>query len=173
MKKREQSIDLNKESVKLVIEGRYKEALEFLNKAIKLTPHIPQHWNNKGIVLEKLGRNKEALKCFKTAEKINRKTVFHWQDLGREYLHNGEENLAIDAFDNALKVDKYYTGKRDYDYNNKIMNLLFYKAMALGELKRFEEAINCMDDALKINPGNKIILSTKESILKDLKKTKK
>jgi len=51
--------------------GRYKEAIECFDRALKINPMTKRAWNNKGLVLEKMGRYDEALLCYENALKID------------------------------------------------------------------------------------------------------
>lgn len=42
--------------------GRYEEAVQAFDQALKLRPDYPDAWYNMGIALGKLGRRKEAIK---------------------------------------------------------------------------------------------------------------
>jgi tetratricopeptide (TPR) repeat protein len=47
--------------------GRYEEAIEAYNEAIKIDPQFAFAWNNKGLALSSLGRYEEAEQCFQRA----------------------------------------------------------------------------------------------------------
>ena len=51
--------------------GRFKEALEWLDKALKAQPGRALIWMNKGMVLEAMGRMDEARDCFRMAQRIS------------------------------------------------------------------------------------------------------
>ena len=47
--------------------GRYEEAIECYDRAIKLDPEDDSTWNNKGIALDSLGHHSEAIECYDKA----------------------------------------------------------------------------------------------------------
>ncbi len=53
--------------------GRYEEALQAIDKALKLKPDDFDAWYNKCVALRKLGRYKEAQIAFKKASELNMK----------------------------------------------------------------------------------------------------
>ena len=50
--------------------GRYQEAVECYDKAIRLYPDNPNSWYAQGLTLEKLGRYKEAIASYDKAIQI-------------------------------------------------------------------------------------------------------
>jgi len=54
--------------------GKFKEALDCFDKALKLQPNNKHAWLGKGHALERLGKNGEANICFKKAEELRQKT---------------------------------------------------------------------------------------------------
>lgn len=50
---------------------KYKEALTFCDKALKVYPNFVTAWNNKGNVLYNLGEKNDAISCYKKALALN------------------------------------------------------------------------------------------------------
>ena len=50
---------------------KYKEALTFCDKALKVYPNFVTAWNNKGNVLYTLGKKNDAIDCYKKALSLN------------------------------------------------------------------------------------------------------
>jgi len=48
--------------------NKFKEALEYFDKAININPSFARAWHQKGMALLKLGKNAEAKKCFGKAK---------------------------------------------------------------------------------------------------------
>lgn len=57
----------NNKGVTLSRLGKYDEALEAYDQALRIDPDYPNAWNNKGVVLSRLGKYPEALEAFDRA----------------------------------------------------------------------------------------------------------
>jgi len=60
---------------------------------------------------------------------------------GNEYLYKRNNFMALEHYDQAIEIDPNYADS----WNNK--------AIALHNLRKFKEAIDCCDMAIKINPS--------------------
>ena len=128
-----------------LINKQYKEALEYFNQAVKLTPKNGVIYFNKGIALDKLGKYQEAISEFDKAleffndisnEKIRGKflTTLNRQALSLISLNRYEE--ALNNYSKVIELNslnfRAYIGKGDVLYH----------------LKRYNEAINEYDIVL-------------------------
>jgi tetratricopeptide (TPR) repeat protein len=52
-------------------QGRYKEAIAFLQQAVEKNPHFAEAWNNLGFALFKKGKHQEAKKAFEKAVELD------------------------------------------------------------------------------------------------------
>ncbi len=67
--------DLIKKAKNLVGEGKYEEALEYIENALSVEKNNPQIWNLKGIALRSMGRYDEAIECFNRSLEIEPKDL--------------------------------------------------------------------------------------------------
>ena len=80
--------------------GRYQEAVDSYEKALKIDPGYVKAWNNKGLALDKLGRYQEAVDSYERALSIdpNDATVWHnkglaltnWAGIRRQWIPTRE-----------------------------------------------------------------------------------
>jgi len=82
------------------------EALECLNKALKLNPSLIEAIYNKGIVLDQLGRYEEAIVAFEAAIKNNPdcESAFHAKAIVLNHL--GKHTEAFDTLMEAYMLSK-------------------------------------------------------------------
>lgn len=112
-----------------------EKKLEYCTKYLELNPNDIDVWNYKGNILSELGRHKEAIECHeKAAEFIDDPSYL----VGVMKLNLGNYEEAIKLFDGALSK------KPDYAM------AWVEKGSALVNLRRSEEAIVCLDKALKL-----------------------
>ncbi len=85
--------------------GRYQDALELWDQAIRTFPKYPSPYGWKGTILYKMGRVKEATEPLEIAVKsgVKEPEIFH--HLGLCYLQGKREKEARGMFASALQLD--------------------------------------------------------------------
>ena len=96
--------DLSNMAVELAESGQYEEALDFVNRAIKLDANNANSWYNKGIILFKMGRYQDALNSFAQATDIDPEFTEAWYNKGMALMHQQKYLDAIRAFNKLLKI---------------------------------------------------------------------
>ncbi|MFX0033770.1 MAG: tetratricopeptide repeat protein, partial [Candidatus Hermodarchaeota archaeon] len=135
----------------------FKQALEYIDKALKIKPDFKPAQEAKKIA-------SEMLKVHPPEEEVKKLLLSNPTDAAgfynKAYALNsvGDYEKAIEMYDEALKL------KPDF------IQALHNKGALLGQLKRYDEALECMDDALKISPNDFRILSNKAATLMYLKR---
>jgi tetratricopeptide (TPR) repeat protein len=99
--------DLSNKAVELAEQDRYDEALDLVNKGIKLNANNANTWYNKGIILFKMCRYQDALNSFAQATDIDPEFAEAWYNKGMTLMHQEKYFDAIRAFDKALKIDPH------------------------------------------------------------------
>ena len=122
--------------------GRYEEALQCYDKALKSDKRNAYAWSNKSISLKKLGRNEEALQCCDEALKIEPQMIEALINKGSSLINLGRYQEALHCSDKALEINS--------DCEPAWVN----KGSSLSGLGRPEEALHCCDQALKIDPNS-------------------
>lgn len=90
--------------------GKYEEAIEECEKAIKLDPDFGNPYNDIGVYLIKKGVIDEAIPYLKKAIETKRYCCYHYTyfNLGRVYFKKGRYDKAIDEFKKSLKIKPNY-----------------------------------------------------------------
>jgi tetratricopeptide (TPR) repeat protein len=140
--------------------GRFVEALNCYDKALRLNPEAADVWNNKGIILDELGRFDEAISCFEKAIRSNPNDDYAWNNKGFTLSKLDRHEEAISCYDESLKINPKYV----IAWENKIASL--------AKLEMYEEAIKCCDKVLEINPEDDKVWCSKGSCLMMLGKYK-
>ena len=131
------------------LEGKYDDALESLDKALKINPEDESVLSLKGAALLSLGRYEDALKALDKALEINPKNESALSGKGIALFSLGRYEDALNVFDATLEI------------NPKDESALLRKGGALVSLGRYEDALNVFDATLEINPKDKFALSGK------------
>jgi tetratricopeptide (TPR) repeat protein len=150
----------NNKGLELFHLGKYKEAIEALDKAISINPNNTVVWNNKGLALDNLFKYKEAIEALDKAISINPNNVDAWYNKGLTLIHLGKYKEAIKACDKAISINPNNSNA----WNNK--------GSALIHLGKYKEAIKACDKAISINPNNTVAWNNKGSALENLGKHK-
>lgn len=125
---------------RLVKEGRYSDAIEYYNRAIRMGSKPSSAWSSKGVAFKRMKEYDEALRCEDIAIQLNPKNEFAWCNKGDVYFKLGEYRKAVACYDKALEIRPRYA----IAWNNK--------GAALARLNKFQEAKKCHDKAIKLRP---------------------
>ena len=155
---------------------RYEEALVAYDQAIQLDPTFIYAYNSKGMTLDNLERYEEALVAHEQAIQLDPTDANAYRNKSKTlyYLDRYEEALVVS--EQALRLDP----SDHYAYMNKILalgglmqlckealtateqaitldpsNSVLYqdKSAALNELKRYEEVLAAVNQAIVFNPS--------------------
>lgn len=117
---------------------RTEEALQVINQALALSPDEPWALGTKGQVLRDLGRLHEAVEALQQSIAIYPELGWVHLELAVAQYSLGNYRLAREALDQALQVEV------DIEW-------LIYKAQILCEIAEFEEAVETLDHAIRLN----------------------
>jgi tetratricopeptide (TPR) repeat protein len=120
--------------------GRYQEAIEDLNKALRIRPDFDAAYNNRGIVYVDLGRYQEAIEDLGQVIRIRPDYAEAYNNLGAVYGQLGRWQEAVKVCVQAVKIKP--------DYAEAHSNLGF----AYSQLGRWQEAIEAYRQAIKMDP---------------------
>lgn len=137
---------------------RREEALQSYNQAIALNQNYFQAYNNRGTLLEEMNRLEEALSSYSTAIRLQPNYAIAYSNRGLILRKIGNYNGALTDLTKAIKFDSWQANSTDQD-------LLLRIHVNLGDiymyLHRYNEALNCYDDALAIDADSRNIIGMK------------
>jgi tetratricopeptide (TPR) repeat protein len=102
---KETAVELNKKGWALHTLGRYNEAIQFYDRALKINPNYADTWNYKGISFYNLKKYDEAIQAYDRAIRINPNYAYAWNNKGCVFHTLGRYNEAIQFYDRALKIN--------------------------------------------------------------------
>jgi len=120
--------------------GRFPEAIEHFEQALRLKPDYADADNNLGTALLQEGKVEEAIKHFEQALRIGPNDAHVHFNLGVALEEAGKREEAIEQYQQALRIDPEFAQAHD-----NLGNALF-------ETGRLEEAVDQFQQALRINP---------------------
>jgi tetratricopeptide (TPR) repeat protein len=115
--------------------GRYDEALNLFDQAMKHGPHW-RYLKSRGATLERLGRSDEALEAYNQADGLRPQDADILQSRGWLHFMTGRFVEALEDYTLALDLDPYDPGK------------LTSRAMVLRDFKQKDLALADLDRAL-------------------------
>jgi serine/threonine protein kinase len=121
-------------------EGKYEEAIEAFNQAVRIKPDFAQAWTNRGFSQGKLGRHLEKFSSCAQATSYQPNFAEAWNCRGLARLDLKHYEDALKEFNQALAIDQNFT------------NAWFNKGQVLIELKQYDEAITATRKVLAIKP---------------------
>lgn len=123
--------------------GRYEDAIELCDKAIKIDPRYSLVWLNKGNALDGIKKYKEAIECYDKALEIDPKNLAALNNKGTTLNNNFKMyKEAIELFDKILEIDP----KNVLALNNKSNTLynwgddIYNSGVALAELAKTKDS---------------------------------
>ena len=126
---------------------RYKEALDYSNRALAINPNLLDVQRVHGFVMESLGNSyDEAIESYKKAAEINPNLTFLYISIGVNYRELKKLDLALDYFAKAVKINE----------QNDIKDPIPYLAIANTYINKGEGLVasrNVMR-AVEFTPGN-------------------
>ena len=117
----------------------FKNAIEDYNHCIALNPTNVKAYENRGSAFASTGEPEKALADFNMALSLDSNSHSSYANKAMLMMSKGNYGDAIDNFQSYLKIQK--------DPNPEIWNFM---GEANFRLDKFEEALNCYDEALKI-----------------------
>jgi tetratricopeptide (TPR) repeat protein/predicted amidohydrolase len=145
--------------------GKYDEAIDSNDRALKIYPTNWRLWTNQGIAFGKLKRYKEEIRCYNRALRVDKNLLaplynkgIALTNLGKLYkttsLRKSHKyfNVAYKFLDRALELNPIST------------SVQLSMGVILGELDRFDDALECCNKVISKNEnfpeayGNKGIL---------------
>lgn len=119
----------------------YQDAVEAFDKAISINPDIAIAYYARGLALRDWGKYPEALASFDQATQKNDKLYEAWREKSRMlafFLHQDSEALA--SINQAIKL------------NQNDFALYLLQGDILARLKRYSDAVEAYNQAIRLNP---------------------
>ena len=128
--------------------GDYKKALDCCDKILKMSPNDSKATYLKVDCLFALRRYDDAKKTLDNLVRNDKSNSEAWALRAGLLIDLGQFSEAITSSDNAIKLLKNSKLKK----SQAMLIAQANKGMSYSFLGRFEEAIACFDEAIKINP---------------------
>jgi len=88
----------------LFAEGKTREAIEYFNKAIRITPDFIFFYNNRGAAYAKLGQYQQAIDDYNQAIRLDPQHPGAYYNRGIAYNDSGQYQQAIEDFQSAIRL---------------------------------------------------------------------
>jgi tetratricopeptide (TPR) repeat protein len=161
------SIAWNKLGQTQVRLGNTSDAIRAFGESTRLDPFFGTAWVNKGDQLLLAGNVSQALEAYNRAISINPNDMHAYISKGMLFKGEGKLDDARAAFTEVLSISdrELRVHPNDAKYNADLWD---YRANALAELGRYQEALQAYDRALEINPKHEDAIKNKKDLLNSL-----
>jgi len=138
---------------------RFDDALLALDMALALNPNLALAWMNKGNAMGSGLNPMASLLCYNKALEINPRLASAWVNKGN-FLLNFDIDLqqSIDCFNETLKIDPKHHGA------------LTSKALALGRIQKYNEALDLFEKIHLIYPTSPFVWENKGVVFAEMGK---
>ncbi|EGK87757.1 Tetratricopeptide TPR_1 repeat-containing protein [Microcoleus vaginatus FGP-2] len=137
---------------------RYYEAVECLDKAIKIDSNYVRAWAHKGNVLDSLKRYDEALAFLDRAIELDDNNKFYWFLRGNVLNNLKRYDEALVSYDRALELDPNY------------QSAWAKRGDVLSNLKRYDKALESYDRAIELDANYRWAWANRGGVLYNLKR---
>jgi tetratricopeptide (TPR) repeat protein len=149
--------------------GEFYEAIDYFDKALLIDPSDGFAMLYRGISFYSITNYEEAIDCYNKAlilEPVGEISTI-WYKMGLTFFELDEYEKSVNSFDMALDFE---FKKLNSDPNNidEVCSLLHEKARSLLFLKKTDDALQCSEMMLKLQPENSEALKIKDLCLKKL-----
>ena len=133
----------------LANEGKYEDALNAIDKCLKISPDFVLALTTKAGLLSVTGDYTGSLQVSEHAIAIKPGQAEAWINKADALIHLGKYEEALEASEEAIRL------------NPDSLKAWINKGTALGYLKRYKEELIASEEALKISQDDKRALSNK------------
>ena len=176
----------------LFSEHKYEDAIEAIDKVLKVNPDDNFTLSRKGDALVILGKYKEALEVIDKVLEIDSNDVYTLTSKGNVLAILDEDEGAIEVFNKALEISpndsftltskgialsNIWKNEEALEVFNKVLEInpcdvfvLAKKGFIFVILGNYEEALEVFNKALEIDPNNELSLKCKVFVLFNLKR---
>jgi tetratricopeptide (TPR) repeat protein len=145
-------------------EEDYNKKIEYYKNVLSLDPYDLDTWEHLGIIYEELGEHEKALVCFEKATEIAPYDINLLINIGNIYNIKKEYDKALEFYEKAIDTAPDHAIRKDIpiiETYKKILeirpddiNLWINMGYAYEYKKQPDEAFNCYEKALRINPNH-------------------
>jgi tetratricopeptide (TPR) repeat protein len=109
------ALDWYNKGTALQDQGKFDEAVEAYDEAIRLDPKLALAWTNKGAALDAQGKLDKAVEAYDEAIRLDPNKANSWNNKGTSLSKQGKYNEAVEAYNEAIRLDPNYA----VAWNNK------------------------------------------------------
>src|SRR2546425_764281 len=145
--------------------GRHEPSLKYHDKSLEIKPDFDYALYAKGHALDSLGRHEEGLELISQSLELNPNYDHAWMAKAEALHHLGRLEEARDALNNTLILN----GSLDeaWVFRGKILEEM---GNALEAERCYEEALQCFQASLEIEPDNAELRYHQAVLLEDLER---
>ena len=162
------AIDSYKKIISLIPDSKqkddYDKKIEYYKNVLSLDPYDLDTWEHLGIIYEELSEHEKALVCFEKATEIAPYDINLLINIGNIYNKKKEYDKALDFYEKAINIAPDHAIRKEIPiietYKKIIENrpdditLWINMGYAYEYKKQPDEAFNCYEKALQINPND-------------------
>lgn len=157
--------DYNKEGMKFYENGDYRQAEEYLAKAVSMDANNVTYLQNHAMTLIQQGKPDEAIAALektivldKDNEKTKKNNKYASRGIGMAYMEKLDYESAVASFKDALSYDV----RPEWD-----TDIRYYLANATFLMGDVNAAIDLYDDIIDVDPANGLAYKARANIYRD------
>src|SRR5436309_331672 len=145
--------------------GRHETSLKYHDKSLEIKPDFDYALYAKGHALDSLGRHEEGLELISQSLELNPNYDHAWMAKAEAFHHLGRLEEARDALNNTLILNGSFD--EAWVFRGRILEEM---GNALEAERCYEEALQCFQASLEIEPENAELRYHQAVLLEDLER---
>src|SRR5207253_10473957 len=145
--------------------GRHEPSLKYHDKSLEIKPDFDYALYAKGHALDSLGRHEEGLELISQSLELNPNYDHAWMAKAEALHHLGRLEEARDALNNTLILNGSFD--EAWVFRGRILEEM---GNAIEAERCYEEALQCFQASLEIEPGNAELRYHQAVLLEDLER---
>lgn len=135
--------DAYREGLRLAKEGLMKEAVEELDKAIRLKPTYAEAFSARGSVRNHLVQNKRAIEDFDEAIRLNPQYTEAYYNRANAYMDMGQREQAVQDYSKAIALNGSHA---EAFYNRGLVYAILQRGEAASDARSYLELKGWKDE---------------------------
>jgi tetratricopeptide (TPR) repeat protein len=122
-------------------QGKFENALEDLNEAIRLDPNRARYFSNRGLVYDRLDEFERAIADYNEALRRDTTDAQTYCNRGRAYRATKDDDRAIKDYNQAVQLDP------------QLADAYFHRGNVYKARKEYPQAVRDYGEAIRLEPG--------------------
>ena len=139
----DEASDTYEEGMRLLSEGRHRDAITAFDKAIRLNPRLAEAYHGRGMAHNETGQNERALKDYDAALALNPQYAEAYFNRANAYSDMGKYDRALQDYGETLRLSPNHSGAL---FNRSLVYMILGRSEAAADAHAYVKIKGWKDD---------------------------